>query len=103
MGLLKTLRREEILEVLSEGFCRQCHPLLEDRIRRIHNSKKAVFYFPSFIIIIIFFPLFDSFSSSFSLFLEQRFSRFFLFTVVCLPIIVVFLELGLVCFLNSKS
>jgi hypothetical protein len=61
MGLLKTLRREEILEVLSEGFCRQCHPLLEDRIRRIHNSKKTIFF-------LSFFPLFDSFSFSFGLF-----------------------------------
>jgi len=41
MGLLKTLAREEILEVLSEGLCRQCQPLLEARIHRILNSKKA--------------------------------------------------------------
>ncbi|XP_059462889.1 uncharacterized protein LOC132191800 [Corylus avellana] len=39
MNLLKTLGREEILEVLSEGFCWQCYPLLEARIRRILNRK----------------------------------------------------------------
>ncbi|XP_062175848.1 RNA demethylase ALKBH9B-like [Alnus glutinosa] len=41
MGLLKTLAREEILEVLSEGLCRQCQPLLEARIHRILNRKMS--------------------------------------------------------------
>lgn len=30
--LLKTLEQEELLEVLSEGFCKQCASLLETRI-----------------------------------------------------------------------
>ncbi|KAH9751699.1 hypothetical protein WN944_006393 [Citrus x changshan-huyou] len=37
--LLKTLEQEELLEVLSEGFCKQCASLLETRIFNLIHDK----------------------------------------------------------------
>ncbi|KDP38875.1 hypothetical protein JCGZ_05032 [Jatropha curcas] len=39
MEILKTMDREEILEVLSEGFCQHCCALLESRIHNFINKK----------------------------------------------------------------
>ncbi|GMY39210.1 RNA demethylase ALKBH5-like [Fagus crenata] len=39
MDMLKTLERHEILEVLSQGFCRQCQSILHARIHRIVNKR----------------------------------------------------------------
>ncbi|KAA8545528.1 hypothetical protein F0562_020312 [Nyssa sinensis] len=39
MSLLRTLGREEILEVLSDGFCQHCQATLQTRINRIVNRK----------------------------------------------------------------
>ncbi|GAV61162.1 2OG-FeII_Oxy_2 domain-containing protein [Cephalotus follicularis] len=39
MRLLKRLKTEEILEVLSQGFCQHCESLLESRIHSILNKK----------------------------------------------------------------
>ncbi|KAK4847065.1 hypothetical protein QYF36_025085 [Acer negundo] len=39
MGLFKGLGREDILEVLSQGVCLHCQPLLETRILNLVNKK----------------------------------------------------------------
>ncbi|KAL5789785.1 hypothetical protein ACOSQ2_004673 [Xanthoceras sorbifolium] len=39
MGLLKGLGREEILQVLSDGICQHCQPLLESRILTLLDNK----------------------------------------------------------------
>lgn len=39
-SLARTLERDQILEVLSGGFCRSCQLLLESRIHTLLNSKK---------------------------------------------------------------
>lgn len=61
MGLLKTLQREEILEVLSDGICQHCLSLMETRIYSLLNSKISTFplsFLFSFIIICsVFFSL----------------------------------------------
>ncbi|KAM4088244.1 hypothetical protein ACB094_07G056200 [Castanea mollissima] len=38
-SLLKSLERDEIFELLSEGFCRQCKSLLQTRIHSLVNQK----------------------------------------------------------------
>lgn len=38
MSLLRSLTREEILDVLSDGFCHHCEAFLENRIRGIIND-----------------------------------------------------------------
>ncbi|ONI36104.1 hypothetical protein PRUPE_1G569500 [Prunus persica] len=50
MSLLRTLERDQILQVLSDGFCRNCQVLLKDRIHKkvgdvsfsSDNNKRAV-------------------------------------------------------------
>ncbi|TYG74772.1 hypothetical protein ES288_D04G209100v1 [Gossypium darwinii] len=39
IGLLKTLNRDELLEVLSQGFCQHCEALLEERIHQLLNKR----------------------------------------------------------------
>lgn len=39
MGMLQTLGRKELLEVLSQGFCHHCQPLLNNRVQNIFNRK----------------------------------------------------------------
>ncbi|KAK9286565.1 hypothetical protein L1049_014964 [Liquidambar formosana] len=41
MGLLQTLDREEIMEVLSEGICQHCQSLLQSRIHSLINGKAS--------------------------------------------------------------
>ncbi|KAK6254039.1 hypothetical protein QUC31_015759 [Theobroma cacao] len=40
LGLLKPLNRDEILEVLSQGFCQHCELLLEERIQGVLNKRE---------------------------------------------------------------
>jgi hypothetical protein len=54
MDMLKTLERHEILEVLSQGFCRQCQSILHARIHRIVNSKNYPPKTPLFILFSLF-------------------------------------------------
>ncbi|OMO75349.1 Oxoglutarate/iron-dependent dioxygenase [Corchorus capsularis] len=42
MELLKHLSRDEILEVLSQGFCQHCEALLQQRVHNILNNKVSV-------------------------------------------------------------
>lgn len=39
MSMLRGLDREEILKVLSKGFCRHCQPDFESRLQAVHNRK----------------------------------------------------------------
>ncbi|XP_022748612.1 RNA demethylase ALKBH5-like [Durio zibethinus] len=39
IGLLKTLNRDELFEVFSQGFCQHCEALLEKRIHDILNKR----------------------------------------------------------------
>uniref|UniRef100_A0A5B7BYQ0 Putative Oxidoreductase n=1 Tax=Davidia involucrata TaxID=16924 RepID=A0A5B7BYQ0_DAVIN len=44
MSLLRTLGRDEILEVLSDGFCQHCQDLLQTRINNVVNRKLSAKY-----------------------------------------------------------
>ncbi|XVF45761.1 hypothetical protein PTKIN_Ptkin02bG0232100 [Pterospermum kingtungense] len=39
IGLMKTLKRDEVFEVLSHGFCQHCETLLRERIHDILNKR----------------------------------------------------------------
>lgn len=38
MSLIRGLKREEILEVLSDGFCEHCQSVLQTRIHNLLNG-----------------------------------------------------------------
>lgn len=39
IGMMKTLKLDEVFEVLSQGFCQHCETLLEERIHDILNKR----------------------------------------------------------------
>ncbi|KAJ7968074.1 oxidoreductase, 2OG-Fe(II) oxygenase family protein [Quillaja saponaria] len=47
MGSLRNLKREEILEVLSEGFCDHCEALLQERIHKLSKKGEIDTLYPS--------------------------------------------------------
>ncbi|XVE94057.1 hypothetical protein REPUB_Repub01dG0247500 [Reevesia pubescens] len=46
IGLLKSLSRDEVFEVLSQGFCQHCEALLEKRIHDSLNKRVSKIAFP---------------------------------------------------------
>lgn len=59
--LLKTMDHEEVLQVLSGGFCQHCQALLETRIHNLINGKIEIptnvfFSFSSFFVLFNVFP-----------------------------------------------